>query len=245
MSTNEIGRAKIWPFLSGLNLQRMNRPIRPVWVRFVIKCLHSYYLIWCLTRTQTSCERCVNNGIIIITKYHAMKTTSRLLSLLLLTARCNQLVTSFLPRLKTSSLSRTKQEPSQQLNGIAWRQVLDNALSGAAAIVGGQPSSKKVHAVSTAQSNLQADLPMVRLNLPKGGLGNDYVAVKVNIQGMGPFDFMVDSGLTTELITPHLQKSMGIGVGNKKMTGYGAGGSSIQSLVDLNGVSLPCPSFMH
>ena len=46
---------------------------------------------------------------------------------------------------------------------------------------------------------------MVRLRLPKGGFGREYIALKMKIKGQGPFDFMVDSGLTTELITPHLQ----------------------------------------
>jgi hypothetical protein len=47
-----------------------------------------------------------------------------------------------------------------------------------------------------------ADLPMRRLHLPKGGMGREYVIIQVYIQGKGPYDFMVDSGLTTELITP-------------------------------------------
>jgi hypothetical protein len=56
-----------------------------------------------------------------------------------------------------------------------------------------------------------ADLPMVRLSLPQGGFGREYVALKLKIKGEGPFDFMVDTGLTTEFITPHLQQTLGIG----------------------------------
>lgn len=33
-------------------------------------------------------------------------------------------------------------------------------------------------------------------------MGREYVIIQVYIQGKGPYDFMVDSGLTTELITP-------------------------------------------
>ncbi len=42
----------------------------------------------------------------------------------------------------------------------------------------------------------------IRLRLPKGGLGREYIIIQLYIKGKGPFDFMVDSGLTTELITP-------------------------------------------
>ena len=43
---------------------------------------------------------------------------------------------------------------------------------------------------------------MKRLKLPRGGLGREYVIIQVYIGNDGPFDFMVDSGLTTEMITP-------------------------------------------
>lgn len=41
-----------------------------------------------------------------------------------------------------------------------------------------------------------------RLRLPKGGMGREYIIIQLYIEGKGPYDFMVDSGLTTELITP-------------------------------------------
>jgi hypothetical protein len=47
-----------------------------------------------------------------------------------------------------------------------------------------------------------ADLPMVRLTLHQAGLGREYVVINLKIDGKGLFDFIVDSGLTTELITP-------------------------------------------
>lgn len=37
-------------------------------------------------------------------------------------------------------------------------------------------------------------------------MGRDYVLVQLSVRGKGPFDFMVDTGLTAELITPHLRK---------------------------------------
>ena len=33
-------------------------------------------------------------------------------------------------------------------------------------------------------------------------MGREYIIIQLYIEGKGPFDFMVDSGLTTELITP-------------------------------------------
>lgn len=59
--------------------------------------------------------------------------------------------------------------------------------------------------VALTPSGLRADLPMRRIRLPQGAVGRDYVVVQLKIAGKGPFDFMVDSGLTGELITPHLQ----------------------------------------
>lgn len=91
-----------------------------------------------------------------------------------------------------------------------------------------------------------ADLPMVRLRLPQAGFGREYVAIKLKIQGQGPFDFMVDSGLTTELITPHLQDILGIkvGKGSSSVTGLAAGGGTgTSSLTDLDGLSLCCGTF--
>ena len=84
-----------------------------------------------------------------------------------------------------------------------------------------------------------ADLPMERLKLPKGAFGKDYILVKVMVQGKGPFDFMVDTGLTSELITPHLQQELGIKKGKTIIAGMGAGGAVQGSdLVELEGAAL-------
>ena len=91
-------------------------------------------------------------------------------------------------------------------------------------------------------TNLLADLPMVRLRLPKAALGREYVALPLTIQGQ-TFDFMVDTGLTTEMITPHLVQTLGINSGNTRVNGLGAGGSTSNLLVPLEGAALCCGDF--
>eukprot|EP00978_Attheya_sp_CCMP212_P008495 scaffold19934_cov50-Attheya_sp.AAC.3 len=90
-----------------------------------------------------------------------------------------------------------------------------------------------------------ADLPMQRLRLPKASLGREFVIVQLKVKGQGPFDFMVDSGLTTEMITPHLQQTLNIGrkKGAPVMRGLSAGGGGSEALVELEGASLCCGKF--
>jgi hypothetical protein len=86
-----------------------------------------------------------------------------------------------------------------------------------------------------------ADFPMRKLRLPKGGLGREYIILQLYIGGNGPYDFMVDSGLTTELITPHLQsilKAKSSGITKQGLSAGDAG--SLQTLVELNEVQLCC-----
>jgi predicted aspartyl protease len=87
-----------------------------------------------------------------------------------------------------------------------------------------------------------ADLPMIRLRLPRAGLGREYVALQLTIDGEGPFEFMVDSGLTTELITPHLQRGLGLSTSSSgRVRGLGAGGATAAGeLVELRGACLCC-----
>ena len=76
---------------------------------------------------------------------------------------------------------------------------------------------------------------MIRLRLPPAALGREYLAIPF-------FTFMVDSRLTTERITPHLQSILGIGGGNKKtkiIQGISAGGVSTGALLELKDVSVP------
>ena len=97
---------------------------------------------------------------------------------------------------------------------------------------------------SAIASRPLADVPMIRLKLPKNGLGREYVVVQLNIDGKGPFDFMVDSGLTTEMITPHLKDILHIATGSSKIRGLAAGGAGKENpLVELKAASLCCGDF--
>ena len=81
---------------------------------------------------------------------------------------------------------------------------------------------------------------MVRLGLPRGGFGREYIALKLRIRDQGPFNFMVDSGLTTELITPHLREILGINdEGSGRLSGLAAGGATTSNaVVGLTGASI-------
>ena len=86
-------------------------------------------------------------------------------------------------------------------------------------------------------------LPMIRIQLPKNGYGREYIAMPLYINGQGPFDFMLDTGLTTEFITPHLEKQVMTKpdlLQTFSVQGIAAAGTSTQRLVDLKGVSLCC-----
>lgn len=88
-----------------------------------------------------------------------------------------------------------------------------------------------------------ADVPLKRLQLPKRAVGREYVIVPLKIQDQGPFDFMIDTGLTAELVTPHLVKLLGMNIEKQKsniaMQGLAAGGTtSAQDMIRLDGVSL-------
>ena len=96
---------------------------------------------------------------------------------------------------------------------------------------------------TSAASGPIADLPMIRLKLPQAAVGREYVVIQLKIDGKGPFDFMVDSGLTTEMITPHLQQALGLTPGRSVVRGLSAGGDSSEALVELDGVSLCCGKF--
>ena len=125
------------------------------------------------------------------------------------------------------------------------RRTLLSTLGASGALLSG-PSFHEAVAASDTDIPL-ADLPMKRLRLPGSGVGRDYIIVQLMIKGEGPFDFMIDSGLTTELITPHLQQTLGIGIDSKKkpmVTGLGAGGSTQGGqLVELKGAALCCGKF--
>ncbi len=82
------------------------------------------------------------------------------------------------------------------------------------------------------------DLHMKRLKLPQGALGREYIIIPFIIQNHGPFYFMVDSGLTTEMITPHLIKILGMQSGGSTVRGLGVGGAKKNPIVELKDYSL-------
>jgi hypothetical protein len=72
-------------------------------------------------------------------------------------------------------------------------------------------------------------------------MGREYIILQLYIQNTGPYDFMVDSGLTTELITPHLQQMLHLPNSSVTKQGLSAGQvDKTQSLVELRDVSLCC-----
>ena len=94
---------------------------------------------------------------------------------------------------------------------------------------------------ASTNKNLLVDLPMIRLRLPRGGFGREYLAVPLKIGDEGPFTFMVDTGLTTELITPHLQQVLHIPTTRGNVVqGLAAGGTAAaHPLVELKDVTFP------
>ena len=52
------------------------------------------------------------------------------------------------------------------------------------------------------------DIPMKRTKLPRFAVGREYVVVPLKIQGVGPVEFILDTGATIELITPHLKHAL-------------------------------------
>jgi hypothetical protein len=125
------------------------------------------------------------------------------------------------------------------------RRGLLGGLLAAGGLLGG---TKQNNAAPTMQASKDStkvkpilDVPMIRLQLPEAGLGREYVAIQLDIQGKGPFEFMIDSGLTTEMITPNLQNKLGLNSGGR-FQGFAAGGATENDLVDLDGALL-CTSF--
>ena len=129
-----------------------------------------------------------------------------------------------------------------KLYGMVPRRKFQAALLGG--LLGGELLSlgktKDANAIAASTSTKAlVDVPMIRLRLPKGGFGREYLALKMKIKGQGPFEFMVDSGLTTELITPHLQGILGVQTGRNRLSGIGGGGqTALNPLVELTGVSI-------
>lgn len=151
--------------------------------------------------------------------------------------RTNSFVkTSFDRRLQSNH-----EPPTLQLNGIPRRNVILS--SGGAGLLISALGGEALRAEAATDGDLLADLPMIRLRLPQQGFGREYVAVQLKVDGEGPYDFMVDSGLTTEMITPHLTEVLKIRVGKNTISGLAAGGGRTSSLVDLDNAALCCGKF--
>lgn len=125
-----------------------------------------------------------------------------------------------------------------ELDGKTRRDIFSIAGTGITSSVFSFPLT--AHATSVEPL---ADLQMIRLKLPKSGIGRDYIVIQLNIDGKGPYKFMIDSGLTTEMITPHLRDVLNIQDKNVIIRGHGAGGGEDNPLVELKGASLCCGKF--
>eukprot|EP00984_Skeletonema_dohrnii_P018171 scaffold8417_cov83-Skeletonema_dohrnii-CCMP3373.AAC.1 len=140
-----------------------------------------------------------------------------------------------------SSNSSAEESPSQQPSDPRRRKTFQSGLVGSLLPFFAKHANA---ATSTAETQPIADFPMRKLRLPKGGLGREYIIIQLYIDGNGPYDFMVDSGLTTELITPHLQSILNAKSSGITKQGLSAGDAgSLQSLVELTNVELCCGKF--
>jgi hypothetical protein len=71
---------------------------------------------------------------------------------------------------------------------------------------------------------------MIRIKIPTNGLGKAYVGIALCLPGLDkPVEFMLDTGLTLELMTPHLRDQLGLSVQKSSLRGLAAGGTSSAS----------------
>jgi hypothetical protein len=151
----------------------------------------------------------------------------------------------------TRTTTRTTTTTCVALKAVSRRHVLSTSAAALASSASISASPLSAAAAAEGDANLVADLQMTRLKLPKDGFGREYLAIPLTVQGQGPFEFMVDTGLTTELITPHLQSLLGMddngrsssgrgrGRGLQQIQGLSAGGTSLNTLIELKDVQLP------
>ncbi|KAL3810302.1 hypothetical protein ACHAXA_007026 [Cyclostephanos tholiformis] len=122
------------------------------------------------------------------------------------------------------------------------RDVLRSAVAAASLVGssagdgGGVPA-----AASAAASDLLVDLPMIRFRYP--GSSVDYAGVRVCLDGRRdeePVEFMLDTGLTLEMMTPRLGEKLGLKSRRTGISGITAGGvtSSNSDIVAWTGASL-------
>ena len=134
---------------------------------------------------------------------------------------------------------------SGSTRGARRRDVLQSAamaasLAGSSAGGGGGvPAAAAAAAATAATSSLLVDLPMIRFRLP--GSSVDYVGVRVCLDGRQdePVEFMLDTGLTLEMMTPRLSQRLGLQSQRTGIRGISAGGtSSSTDIVTWTGASL-------
>eukprot|EP00667_Euglena_gracilis_P010780 EG_transcript_10983 len=91
------------------------------------------------------------------------------------------------------------------------------------------------------------EIPLFWFVIPERLLGSDYVLLPLYIDGRGPFNFLVDTGLTINLLTPQLCQELAILAEDKGIRGLAGDGSVQVKTVDLKGVTVeqkvPVPSF--
>lgn len=106
---------------------------------------------------------------------------------------------------------------STRLAAVSRRDAL---LKSGAAVLGGSQATKTTTAPLV-------ELPLQKVRLPQGGVGGDFLTIPIMIGNKGPYIFMVDTGLTLELVSPHLQKQVGLSPQSVPgVQSFGAGGSS-------------------
>lgn len=138
-----------------------------------------------------------------------------------------------------SLLRRRQKTASTVFLGASRRNVL---------LIGGGllSSNSLLSPVNAVDTGLIADVPMIRLKLPQEGFGREYVVIQLMIQKQGPYDFMVDSGLSTEMITPHLQQELHLESAVSGFQGIVAGGNTASTkTTQLDGASLCCGQFAN
>jgi len=124
------------------------------------------------------------------------------------------------------------------------RNVLQSAAVAAAGLSAPPFSSQNASAAATAtaSSTLLADLPMLRFHIPGSGSDHsvDYVGVQVCLNGsQDPVEFMLDTGLTLEMMTPHLRDQLGLKSQRSGLQGLSAGDTSATTdLVTWRGARL-------
>lgn len=133
---------------------------------------------------------------------------------------------------------------SGSARGARRRDVLQSAvmaasLAGSSTGGGGGAPAVAAATTTTATTSSLVDLPMIRFRLP--GSSVDYAGVQVCLEGRRdePVEFMLDTGLTLEMMTPHLSRQLGLRSRRTGIRGITAGGtSSGTDLVTWTGASL-------